>query len=96
MKRRKNKESSRMSRAQEKEMDQDRMVEEGNRMEEIQIEHDGDRMTLMDLDIGESLSAADTRRSPPGLPDPSNGPWWDPPSRDGGSSWSRGEWVWEP
>ena len=64
MKRRKNKESSRM----------DRMVEEGNRMEEIQIEHDGDRMTLMDLDIGESLSAADTRRSPPGLPDPSNGP----------------------
>ena len=61
MKRRMNKESSRMSRAQEKEMDQDRMVmEDGNRMEEIQIEHDGDRMTLMDLDIGENLSAADT------------------------------------
>ena len=74
VKRRMNKESSRMSRAQEKEMDQDRMVEDGNRMEEIQIEHDGDRMTLMDLDIGENLSAADTRRSHPGLPDPSNGP----------------------
>ena len=77
VKRRMNKESSRMSRAQEKEMDQDRMVEDGNlnRMEEVQIEHDGDRMTLMDLDIGENLSAAaDTRRSHPGLPDPSNGP----------------------
>ena len=77
VKRRMNKESSRMSRAQEKEMDQDRMVEDGNlnRMEEVQIEHDGDRMTLMDLDIGENLSAAaDTHRSHPGLPDPSNGP----------------------
>ena len=54
VKRRMNKESSRMSRAQEKEMDQDRMVEDGNlnRMEEVQIEHDGDRMTLMDLTSG--------------------------------------------
>ena len=85
-------------------MDQDRVIEEeGNRMEEIQIEQDRDRMTLMDLDIGENLSAADTRRSHPRLPDPSNGPsgtmtgsGGTPPSRDGGSSWSRGEWVWEP